>query len=61
MIDPRDTRTVLGIALSAAHSARSRAPRLRRLPDVGGSQMTRIKLLIANRGEIACRVIRTVP
>ncbi len=26
VIDPRDTRTVLGIALSAIHTARSRAP-----------------------------------
>ena len=35
IIDPRDTRTVLGIALSAVHSRRRRGPpRLRRLPDV---------------------------
>ena len=35
IIDPRDTRTVLGIALSAVHSQhRRRPPRLRRLPDV---------------------------
>ena len=34
-IDPRDTRTVLGIALSAVHSEPRRGtPRLRRLPDV---------------------------
>ncbi len=37
VIDPRDTRTVLGIALSAVHSQRRRGPpRLRRLPDVSG-------------------------
>ena len=57
VIDPRDTRTALGIALSAIHSNVSRrAARVGRVPDV----MTRItKLLVANRGEIACRVMRT--
>ena len=36
VIDPRDTRTVLGLCLSAIHTApvRGRARRLRRLPDV---------------------------
>ena len=35
IIDPRDTRTVLGLALSALHSNEvRRPPRLRRVPDV---------------------------
>ena len=39
IIDPRDTRTVLGIALSAACSARGRGlAALRRLPDVGDDE-----------------------
>ena len=59
IIDPRDTRTVLGITLSACHNAEVKgAARLRRLPDV--APMTRItRLLIANRGEIARRIMRT--
>ena len=54
VIDPRDTRTVLGIALSAVHSNVVRGPpRLRRLPDVAMAGDAIHKLLIANRGEIA--------
>ena len=52
VIDPRDTRTVLGICLSVIDNAADRAAptRLRRLPDVR-RMITR--LLVANRGEIA--------
>ena len=55
IVDPRDTRTVLGMALSAVHSNTRRGPpRLRRLPDVSDAMIS--KLLVANRGEIAARV-----
>ena len=79
VIDPRDTRTVLGLALSAVHSApdRRRDP-LRAVPDVSGVSVSLASiadvqrqeiphprgapvistLLVANRGEIARRVIR---
>ena len=81
IIDPRDTRTVLGICLSAVHNDEVRgARRLRRVPDVmrpgchrgcaaghpGGSDGANTRMenvinavLIANRGEIACRIART--
>ena len=55
IIDPRDTRTVLGIALSAAHNA----PGPRRPSASGCSACDRVTLLVANRGEIARRVMRT--
>ncbi len=60
VIDPRDTRTVLGLCLSAIHTApvERRTRRLRRVPDVRGTDMI-TSLLVANRGEIACRVLRT--
>ena len=57
VIDPVDTRRVLG------HGARRHHPRagpralLRRLPDVTGVDIRTV--LIANRGEIALRIIRT--
>ena len=34
IIDPRDTRTVLGLCLSAVHPTRSTDARLRGVPDV---------------------------
>ena len=60
VIDPRDTRTVLGLCLSAVHSATGRGRRgLRRLPDVRRSTSMIRRLLVANRGEIARRVFAT--
>ena len=57
MIDPRDTRTVLGIALSAAaQRARRGLAALRRLQDVARGRARSRKVLVANRGEIARRV-----
>ncbi len=54
VIDPRDTRTVLGIALSAVHSA----------PVAGTTQVRGVpavitSVLVANRGEIARRILHT--
>jgi len=58
VIDPRDTRTVLGIALSAVHSAPVEgAQSLRGVPAVTSTRITSV--LVANRGEIALRVFRT--
>ena len=55
VIDPRDTRTILGICLSVIDTGRSRAP--------SGSGCSgcdhRCHVLVANRGEIARRVFRT--
>ncbi len=57
VIDPRDTRTVLGICLSAIHSAPVEGTSLlRRLQDVSSMISS---VLVANRGEIARRVFRT--
>ena len=64
IIDPADTRRVLGMGLAAAANAPDPGAVLRRLPDVRA--MTYLNppalpgtLLIANRGEIALRVMRT--
>ena len=63
MIDPADTRLVLGLGLVGGGERADRADEVRPVQDV---MMHRSKLyrrfrtlLIANRGEIACRVIRT--
>ena len=60
IIDPRDTRTVLGICLSAVHNNEVRGASAATAcsgcePSV---DITR-SVLIANRGEIACRIART--
>ena len=56
IIDPRDTRTVLAIALTAVHSAPVRGHRRLR----GGAPLMAAlrRVLVANRGEIARRIIR---
>ena len=60
VIDPRDTRTVLGICLSVIDNQPYQRHRpLRRLPDVMPTMITR--LLVANRAEIARRVFRDLP
>ena len=60
VIDPRDTRTVLGLCLSAIHNGPVEGRRrLRRLPDVRGARSDHDRLLVANRGEIARRVFAT--
>ena len=57
LIDPRHTRDVLGIALSAAHSGPVEGTgHLRR---VSGCEVKISKVLVANRSEIARRVFRT--
>ena len=61
IIDPAQTRDVLGLALSRATLERADPGdgRVRRVQDVSRMAMIRQSLLIANRGEIACRIIRT--
>ena len=63
VIDPADTRLVLGLGLSAAANAPIEPTTLRRVQDVTMDSARLYRrfrtLLIANRGEIACRVIRT--
>ena len=60
IIDPRDTRTVLAIALTAVHSAPVQGHgRLRGGAALMAPDATPIRrVLVANRGEIARRVIR---
>ena len=60
VIDPRDTRTVLGICLSAIHSAPVEGTRFDGPSASSGCDRPRDHLvLVANRGEIARRVFRT--
>ena len=65
VLDPRDTRDALGVALSATHSApvTGRVGSARSGCDgryVSSPSRNRIRtLLVANRGEIACRILRT--
>ena len=57
VIDPRDTRTVLGICLSVIANRPDRGHQpIRGVPDVSD---TVTRLLVANRGEIARRVFAT--
>ena len=58
IVDPRDTRTVLAIALTAVHSAAGEGHgNLRRGPAlVATAHLHRV--LVANRGEIARRIIK---
>ncbi len=58
VIDPRDTRTVLGICLSAIHTATDRG-RAAASASSGCDGPVITNLLVANRGEIARRVFRT--
>ena len=57
IIDPRDTRTVLAIALTAVHSAPVVGRRSSAWCGTDGAGPIR-RLLVANRGEIARRLIR---
>ncbi len=62
VIDPRDTRTVLGLCLSAIHNAPvegRRRPSASSGCDARSTDMIRRSLLVANRGEIARRVFAT--
>ena len=56
IIDPLDTRRVLGMGLAAAAQRAGPGALLRHLADVSNVIQ---RLLIANRGEIACRIIRS--
>ena len=70
MIDPADTRRVLGLALDVVSRAPLPRDPLRPVPDVSQHDYSRRlhldtpkpfgTVLVANRGEIACRVIATL-
>ena len=56
VIDPRDTRSILGICLSAIHTSPVEGRQGRRIRGVPAVIRS---VLVANRGEIARRVFRT--
>ena len=59
IIDPRDTRTVVAMALSACHSGPVRGRRAATGCSGCDRRATIKRLLVANRGEIARRIMRT--
>ena len=65
VIDPADTRRVLGLGLAAVAHAPLAGTQLRRFPDVREMPQQNVprftSLLVANRGEIAVRILTRRP